>query len=412
MKFEEFNLKQPIVDAVYKAGFTQPTPIQEKAIPEILNGHDLIVGAQTGTGKTAAFVLPILNQLEVFEQRKTRALILVPTRELAVQTFDVCKKFGRYLKLRACCLYGGAPHKKQREALHAGCDILIATPGRLLDFMNQGEVRLNQIEMVILDEADRMLDMGFIGDVETIIAATPSNRQTILASATMPRQIQSLAKKILRQPVEVRVASETSTADTVNQYVVYCAKGDKKRVLRDMLNLPDVKKSIIFTRTKVNADRLAKRLEEEGIESLVIHGDKSQGQRIHSLQIFRSDKINVLIATDVAARGIDIPSVTHVFNFELPEEMENYIHRIGRAGRANKDGYAVTLCTQEEAEKLHAIEKMTKQKLQVIRTKYSIQPQNTKHSFDKKKTPKPQHNHHHNNSHSSKQNQRKRKPSR
>ncbi len=372
MTFEEFELKQPILDAVKKAKFTELSPIQEQAIPILLQGRDIVASAQTGTGKTAAFVLPILHRLEVKEEPQTRALILTPTRELAVQIFENCKKFGRYMKLRACCVYGGAPQRPQRIALRQGCDILIATPGRLKDFMEQGMISLDDIEILVLDEADRMLDMGFMNDVKEIISKTPAQRQSILCSATMPKEIKKLAKDILIDPVDIRITPSASPAETVTQYLIYCTKGDKKRALAEMLRMPSVKKSIVFTRTKVNADRLQKRLEEVGISSLVIHGDKTQGQRMNALQRFRTNQVLVLIATDVAARGIDISDVTHVFNYELPDETEAYIHRIGRAGRAGKEGYAVTLCCEEELTLLANIEKMLGHELEELETIYSV----------------------------------------
>ena len=356
MNFTDLELKEPILSAISKAKYETPSPIQEQAIPVMLEGKDIVACAQTGTGKTAAFALPILNKLEYKKKHQIRTLVLTPTRELAIQIFENFKKFGRYLKLRACCVYGGAPSGPQRKALRSGCDILIATPGRLNDFMVQGEIILSDIEVFVLDEADRMLDMGFIGDVRTIASRIPEVRQTVMFSATMPKEIKELANELLHDPVDIRVAPPASPAETITQYLVYCEKADKKRVLKDMLVSPEVTKAIIFTRTKIGADRLTKKLIEDGIKVLTIHGDKTQGQRQNALQRFRTNQVNVLVATDVAARGIDISNISHVFNYDLPEEDESYIHRIGRAGRAGKEGISISLCCHEELGLLASIE--------------------------------------------------------
>ena len=373
MNFTDLELKEPILSAVSKAKYETPSPIQEKAIPVMLEGKDIVACAQTGTGKTAAFALPILNKLEYKKKHQIRALVLTPTRELAIQIFENFKKFGRYLKLRACCVYGGAPSGPQRKALRSGCDILIATPGRLNDFMVQGEIILSDIEVFVLDEADRMLDMGFIGDVRTIASRIPEVRQTVMFSATMPKEIKELANELLHDPVDIRVAPPASPAETITQYLVYCEKADKKRVLKDMLVSPEVTKAIIFTRTKIGADRLTKKLIEDGIKVLTIHGDKTQGQRQNALQRFRTNQVNVLVATDVAARGIDISNISHVFNYDLPEEDESYIHRIGRAGRAGKEGISISLCCHEELGLLASIEKMLKKEIPLMKTEYSIE---------------------------------------
>ena len=383
MNFTDLELKEPILSAVSKAKYETPSPIQEKAIPVMLEGKDIIACAQTGTGKTAAFALPILNKLEYKKKHQIRALVLTPTRELAVQIFENFKKFGRYLKLRACCVYGGAPSGPQRKALRSGCDILIATPGRLNDFMVQGEIILSDIEVFVLDEADRMLDMGFIGDVRTIASRIPEVRQTVMFSATMPKEIKELANELLHDPVDIRVAPPASPAETITQYLVYCEKADKKRVLKDMLVSPEVTKAIIFTRTKIGADRLTKKLIEDGIKVLTIHGDKTQGQRQNALQRFRTNQVNVLVATDVAARGIDISNISHVFNYDLPEEDESYIHRIGRAGRAGKEGISISLCCHEELGLLASIEKMLKKEIPLMKTEYSIELKRKKASAAK-----------------------------
>ncbi|MBF1093763.1 MAG: DEAD/DEAH box helicase [Solobacterium sp.] len=383
MNFTDLELKEPILSAVSKAKYETPSPIQEKAIPVMLEGKDIIACAQTGTGKTAAFALPILNKLEYKKKHQIRALVLTPTRELAVQIFENFKKFGRYLKLRACCVYGGAPSGPQRKALRSGCDILIATPGRLNDFMVQGEIILSDIEVFVLDEADRMLDMGFIGDVRTIASRIPEVRQTVMFSATMPKEIKELANELLHDPVDIRVAPPASPAETITQYLVYCEKADKKRVLKDMLMSPEVTKAIVFTRTKIGADRLTKKLIEDGIKVLTIHGDKTQGQRQNALQRFRTNQVDVLVATDVAARGIDISDISHVFNYDLPEEDESYIHRIGRAGRAGKEGISISLCCHEELGLLASIEKMLKKEIPLMKTEYSIELKRKKASDSK-----------------------------
>ena len=383
MNFTDLELKEPILSAISKAKYETPSPIQEQAIPVMLEGKDIVACAQTGTGKTAAFALPILNKLEYKKKHQIRALVLTPTRELAIQIFENFKKFGRYLKLRACCVYGGAPSGPQRKALRSGCDILIATPGRLNDFMVQGEIILSDIEVFVLDEADRMLDMGFIGDVRTIASRIPEVRQTVMFSATMPKEIKELANELLHDPVDIRVAPPASPAETITQYLVYCEKADKKRVLKDMLVSPEVTKAIIFTRTKIGADRLTKKLIEDGIKVLTIHGDKTQGQRQNALQRFRTNQVNVLVATDVAARGIDISNISHVFNYDLPEEDESYIHRIGRAGRAGKEGISISLCCHEELGLLASIEKMLKKEIPLMKTVYSIELKRKKASESK-----------------------------
>jgi ATP-dependent RNA helicase RhlE len=380
MRFEDLALKEPILTAIAKAGYTEPSPIQEQAIPEILAGRDLIACAQTGTGKTAAFALPILNTLEVKQKHIIRALILTPTRELAVQIFENFKMYGRYLKLRDCCVYGGAPMGAQKAALRQGCDILTATPGRLNDLMEHGFIHLDDIEIFVLDEADCMLDMGFINDVRKIVTKMPEKHQTLMFSATMPKEIENLAKELLKDPADVRVAPQASPADTVEQYLIFTEKSNKKNVLADILHQKDVTKSLVFTRTKVGADRLVKKLKEFDIEALAIHGDKTQGQRQNALQRFRTGQVKVLVATDVAARGIDIPKISHVFNYDLPEEPDSYIHRIGRTARAGKTGTAISLCCSEELDLLHDIEKLLKHEITMMQSAYSIELDRKKHS--------------------------------
>ncbi len=373
MTFNELELIKPLQDAIAKAGYTEASPIQEKAIPLMMEGKDLIACAQTGTGKTAAFALPILNQLKPLRRSRIRALVLTPTRELAIQIFDNFKKYGRYMRLRTCCIYGGAKQGPQIAALHRGCDILVATPGRLMDYMNRGIVSLDEIELFVLDEADRMLDMGFIGDIRMIVSHIPAERQTTMFSATMPRPIEHLAKELLTDPVEVKVAPVSSPAETVDQKICFTEKENKKLVLASFLNQETVKKSIVFTRTKHGADHLVRDLKKEGIYSMSIHGDKTQGQRQNALERFRSGNIKVLVATDVAARGIDIPKITHVFNYDLPEESESYIHRIGRAGRAGASGEAVSLCCADEMGTLYNIEKLMKREIPEVETEWTVE---------------------------------------
>ena len=373
MRFKEIKLNKRIQDAIKKAGYENMTPIQEQAIPEVISGQDMIACAQTGTGKTAAFALPILDKLCSDQTRTPRALILTPTRELAQQIFDNFKKYGRYLKLRTACIYGGASQYMQIKKLNQGYDILIATPGRLMDFTDRGIVNLENIEIFVLDEADRMLDMGFIPDVRKIAGMIPETHQTLMFSATMPRQIENLANDLLNNPVDVRVAETSSPAETVEQRICFVERDNKPDLLINYLGRDDVKKSIIFTRTKYGADKLVKYLVKQGIETKAIHGDKSQGQRKDALDRFRVGKIKVLVATDVAARGIDIPKITHVFNYDLPEEAESYIHRIGRAGRAGETGEAISFCSRDELGALYDIEILIKREISEEETEWTIE---------------------------------------
>lgn len=372
MQFQDFALRKEIQDAVVKAGYREPSPIQEQAIPVLLSGRDMIACAQTGTGKTAAFALPILQLLGNARERRIRALILTPTRELAIQIFENFKLYGRYLRLRAVCVFGGVKPGPQLSELSQGCDILVATPGRLLDYVGEGLLSLRDVELLVLDEADRMLDMGFIGSVRKIAGMTRQERQTLLFSATMPREIEQLAQELLRDPVSIRIAPVTEPVDTVKQSLCYTVKAEKKHILAVLLSREGVKKSIVFTRTKHGADRLARDLEKAGIHALSIHGDKTQGQRQNALERFKSGNIRVLIATDLASRGIDVPKLSHVFNYELPEDPESYIHRIGRSGRAGAVGEAVSLCCEEELERLYDIERMMKRELPLLEIAGSI----------------------------------------
>ncbi|GGH21623.1 DEAD/DEAH box helicase [Mucilaginibacter phyllosphaerae] len=353
MSFENLNLIEPILRALKTEGYTNPTPIQEQAIPYILQHRDLLGCAQTGTGKTAAFAIPILQLLFLDkqkhkEQKQIKALILTPTRELAIQISESFTAYGKHTGLKNLVIFGGVSQNPQVDALRRGVDILIATPGRLLDLMNQRYVHIDQIKMLILDEADRMLDMGFVNDVKKIIAKVPANRQTLFFSATMPNEIQSLADSILQKPARVEVAPVSSTADTIQQALFYVSKNDKRLLLNHILKDKDIKTALVFTRTKHGADKVVKDLIKAGITAEAIHGNKSQNARQRALTNFKNRTTRVLIATDIAARGIDIDELTHVINYEIPNIPETYVHRIGRTGRAGASGIALTFCDGEE----------------------------------------------------------------
>lgn len=353
MSFENLNLIEPILKALKTEGYTTPTPIQEQAIPYILQHRDLLGCAQTGTGKTAAFAIPILQLLFLDkqkhkEQKSIKALILTPTRELAIQISESFTAYGKNTGLKNLVIFGGVSQNPQVDALRRGVDILIATPGRLLDLMNQRYVHLDHIKMLILDEADRMLDMGFVHDVKKIIAKVPQNRQTLFFSATMPNEIQSLADSILQKPAKVEVAPVSSTADTIQQSLYFVEKNDKRLLLNHILKDKNIKTALVFTRTKHGADKVVKDLVKAGITAEAIHGNKSQNARQRALANFKNRTTRVLIATDIAARGIDIDDLTHVINYEIPNIPETYVHRIGRTGRAGASGIALTFCDGEE----------------------------------------------------------------
>ncbi|MFD0765676.1 DEAD/DEAH box helicase [Mucilaginibacter lutimaris] len=353
MSFENLNLIEPILRALKAEGYTNPTPIQEQAIPYILQHRDLLGCAQTGTGKTAAFAIPILQLLFLDkqkhkEQKQIKALILTPTRELAIQISESFTAYGKNTGLKNLVIFGGVSQNPQVDALRCGVDILIATPGRLLDLMNQRYVHIDQIKMLILDEADRMLDMGFVNDVKKIIAKVPVNRQTLFFSATMPNEIQHLADSILQKPAKVEVAPVSSTADTIQQSLYYVSKSDKRLLLNHILKDKNIKTALVFTRTKHGADKVVKDLVRAGITAEAIHGNKSQNARQRALTNFKNRTTRVLIATDIAARGIDIDELTHVINYEIPNIPETYVHRIGRTGRAGASGIAFTFCDGEE----------------------------------------------------------------
>ncbi len=365
MNFESLQLIEPLLRALKTEGYSQPTPIQERAIPIVLQGRDLLGCAQTGTGKTAAFALPILQQLagrkanpHPRNARPIRALILTPTRELAIQIDQSFEAYGRHLPLSHSVIFGGVSQHPQTQALQRGTDILTATPGRLLDLIQQGFVSLDSLEIFVLDEADRMLDMGFIHDVRRVIVRLPERRQTLFFSATMPPEIAKLADAILHNPGKVEVTPVSSTAEKVTQAVYYVEKGQKRALLLHLLDDRDIRSVLIFTRTKHGANKVAKDLNQAGIKADAIHGNKSQNARQNALANFKSGAIRVLVATDIAARGIDIDDLSHVINYELPNVPETYVHRIGRTGRAGASGTALSFCEQEERAYLRDIQKL------------------------------------------------------
>ena len=363
MTFKELNLSAPLLRAVQEAGYETPSPIQAAAIPPVLSGRDLMGCAQTGTGKTAAFALPMLDRLTANAPRKKgaiRALILTPTRELALQIGESFDAYGKYLKLRSTVIFGGVGQAPQVEALKKGVDILIACPGRLNDLIGQGFIDLSNLEIFVLDEADRMLDMGFVHDVKKVIAKLPGERQNLMFSATMPTEIEQLAAGILRKPAFVKVDPVSSTVDRIQQSLYHVEKGNKKFLLPWLIkNLqPPVVNALVFSRTKHGADKIAKDLTKQGIPAAAIHGNKSQTARQRALTNFKDHTTRVLIATDIAARGIDVDHLTHVINYELPNVPETYVHRIGRTGRAGREGVAFSFCDAEEVPLLKDIQKL------------------------------------------------------
>jgi ATP-dependent RNA helicase RhlE len=368
--FSELGLTEALVRAVETCGYTVPTPIQAQSIPHLLEGCDLLGIAQTGTGKTAAFTLPMLQWLAEAPDRPRpgypRALVLTPTRELAAQIHESCEAYGQNLPLRSAVVFGGVSQKPQEQVLRKPLDILVATPGRLLDLMNQGHVKLGDVEVFVLDEADRMLDMGFIRDVERVIAKLDTERQSVLFSATMPPEIVALTRKILHDPVRVEVTPAAKTADRIEQHVFFVEKADKRELLTELLKNPAMQRTLVFTRTKHGADRVAKHLVREGTHAQAIHGNKSQGARERALEAFKKGDTPVLVATDLAARGLDVDDVTHVVNFDLPNVPETYVHRIGRTARAGRAGIALAFCDVEERPLLRDIEKLTKRPVPVV----------------------------------------------
>ena len=363
MKFQDLRLSEPLLRAIGEKGYTDPTPIQQQAIPPVLEGRDLQGCAQTGTGKTAAFTLPMLQLLAAEPapkgRRPIRALVLTPTRELAIQIDECCRDYARYTPIRHCVIFGGVNQRPQVDALQKGVDLLVATPGRLLDLIGQGYVTLDTIRFFVLDEADRMLDMGFIHDIRRILPLLPERRQTLFFSATMPESIAALAAKILRNPVLVTVTPPASVVETIAQTVHFAEKAEKSQLLIDLLSASDAQQVLVFSRTKHGADKLAKILNRAGIRSCAIHGNKSQNARVKAMNDFKSGECRVMIATDIAARGIDIDQLPLVINYELPEVAETYVHRIVRTGRAGHEGAAWSFCSEDEFEYLCDIQKLT-----------------------------------------------------
>jgi ATP-dependent RNA helicase RhlE len=369
MSFQELNLISPILQALEKKGYTTPTPIQAESIPHLLEKKDLLGIAQTGTGKTAAFALPILNNLaldrKAVKPKKMRVLILTPTRELATQIADNIEIYGKGLGLKHAIIFGGVGENPQITALMKGLDIVVATPGRLLDLTKQGYVNYDEIEVFVLDEADRMLDMGFINDIKQIIARLPKQRQTLFFSATMPRAIADLAHSILNNPVRVEITPQSTTVEKIDQKVYFVEKSNKPLLLKWVLEQPEVKSVLVFCRMKHGANRVEEFLERSGIKAEAIHGNKSQSAREKALQSFRDGKCRVLVATDIAARGIDVAGVTHVINYDIPQEPESYVHRIGRTARAGREGVAISFCEPLERSLLKAVEKSIKRAVPV-----------------------------------------------
>jgi ATP-dependent RNA helicase RhlE len=370
MLFDQLGLTAPLLKALQKEGYTTPTPIQAQAIPHALHGKDILGLAQTGTGKTAAFALPILQLLER-EQRKgykhIRSLILTPTRELAMQISESFETYGKYTSIKQEVIFGGVSQHAQTIALRNGTDVLIATPGRLLDLINQGYVHLDHLEIFVLDEADRMLDMGFIHDVKKVIKLLPAQKQTMLFSATMPPQISKLVASLLHNPVRIEVTPVSSTAERIEQFVYFIPKQRKQTLLVHLLNEKTVGRTLVFTRTKHGADRIAKELKKASIHADAIHGNKSQTARQNALTNFKRGKLKVLVATDIAARGIDVDSLEHVINFDLPDVPETYVHRIGRTGRAGANGVAISFCDgREEMSNLKSINKLIGSKIPAV----------------------------------------------
>jgi len=370
--FNDLALSKPIRRAVSEEGYKVPTPIQAKSIPHLLEGRDLLGSAQTGTGKTAAFALPILHRLSASpatgKKRPIRALILTPTRELAAQIEESFRTYGRHLPLKMTVVFGGVGKPPQKLALKNGIDILVATPGRLLDLMTTGHVVLKALDVFVLDEADRMLDMGFIHDVRRIIKSLPQQRQSLFFSATMPKTVAGLAGSLLTNPVKVQVAPQATPIERIRQSVLFVDKPQKDALLKEILADPGIKRALVFTRTKHRASRVAGKLKRLKIPSDSIHGNKAQNARTRALRAFRTGAVRVLVATDIAARGIDVDDITHVINYELPNEPEGYVHRIGRTARAGNDGAAISFCSGEERDYLTDIEKMMRRSVKVVRS--------------------------------------------
>lgn len=368
MSFQSLGLSEALLKAVSKKGYTTPSPIQQKAIPPVLEGKDVLASAQTGTGKTAGFTLPLLHLLSENPKQKfrpIRALILTPTRELAAQVYANVKEYSEFLNLRSAVIFGGVNQKPQAATIRQGVDILVATPGRLLDLQNQGLLSLKRIEIFVLDEADRMLDMGFLRDIERVINMMPEKRQNLMFSATFSKDIKKLAHGILNHPVQVEATPENTTVEAITQKVYRVAKGKKTGLIIKLISEGNWKQVLVFTRTKHGANRLCEKMVKSGITAAAIHGNKSQGARTKALSGFKSGRVRILVATDIAARGLDIPLLPHVINFELPNISEDYVHRIGRTGRAGASGEALSLVSADETTFLRDIEKLIEMKLPV-----------------------------------------------
>lgn len=371
MQFEDLKIIEPILKALKEEKYSTPTSIQEKAIPLLLDRNDVLGSAQTGTGKTAAFAIPILQHLyndreQQNSPRQINALIITPTRELAIQIGESFTTYGKYTGLKNTVVFGGVKQGQQTDAIRRGVDILVATPGRLLDLMDQGLVKLNNIEYFVLDEADRMLDMGFINDIKKIIAKLPPKRQSLFFSATMPDNIVALSRKILRSPMKVEASAVSSTADTIKQYLYYTNRSNKRSLLNHILEDDKIDQVLLFARTKHGADRITRDLKKKKITAVAIHGDKAQNARQRALQQFKDGQIRVLVATDIAARGIDIDSLKYVINFDIPNIAETYVHRIGRCGRAGDEGVSISMCEPEENAYIKDIQKLINQKIEVV----------------------------------------------
>jgi len=368
MDFTSLNLCQPLQDALDEIGYVSPTPIQSQAIPDLIEGRDMLGCAQTGTGKTAAFALPILNAMTQDSQnspRRIRTLIMCPTRELAAQINDNIEQYARYLNIRSMAMFGGVSQRPQERKLRHGVDILVATPGRLLDLISQGYVDLSHVRFLVLDEADRMLDMGFIRDIRKILAQIPKKRQSLLFSATIPPSIVDLSNDMLHNPVSVSIAPESTTVEAIEQSLMFVMRSDKRSLLTYIIEEESPEKVLVFCRTKHGCNRISRQLGQDGIDALPIHGNKSQGARENALRRFRNGTLQVLVATDVASRGIDVSDISHVINLDLPNEPEVYVHRIGRTGRAGRGGTTIAFCDENEGEYLRGIEKMIRQDIPV-----------------------------------------------
>lgn len=394
MTFQELKIIDPILKALKTKEYYIPTPIQFESIPVLLQGRDILGSAQTGTGKTAAFAIPILQNMYLEKQRNQsrrmiKALVLAPTRELAIQIYDNFVEYGKNLPLKTTVIYGGVPQSKQVRVLQQGVDILVATPGRLLDLIQQGKLTLKDVSYLVLDEADKMLDMGFVKDVKKVVSMVQNKRQTMFFSATMPQAIMSFANEILNNPVRVMVSPEEETIDKIKQSVYFVEKKKKIHLLVTLLQQTELKSVLVFSRTKHGANKIVKQLDHSNIRAEAIHGNKSQGARQRALALFKAKQVRVLVATDIAARGIDVDELSHVINFDLPEVPETYIHRIGRTGRAGLSGRAISFCSPEESDLLKDIQKHIKMKLDVaIDAVYSIDgttvfSEQKNHSFPK-----------------------------